>query len=46
MTWIHGPHTFKFGGNFRHIDQYGYNYAGVYPNTSFSTPTAMLRPHP
>lgn len=37
LTWIHGSHTIKFGMNARHIDQYGYNYGGVYPNTSFST---------
>jgi hypothetical protein len=37
LTWIHGHHTFKFGGQVRDTLQYGYNDAGIYPNISLST---------
>ena len=37
VTKVVGSHTFKVGGNIRHTDQYGYNYAGVYPNVTFGT---------
>lgn len=32
LTLLRGKHTFKAGFNFRRVLQYGYNYAGVYPN--------------
>ncbi len=49
VTKIVGSHTFKFGGNIRHTDQFGYNYAGVYPNVTFDTgngnaPPASVNP--
>jgi hypothetical protein len=37
VTKTIGSHTLKFGANIRHTDQYGYNYAGVYPNVTFDT---------
>ena len=36
VTWIKGAHTFKGGFNWRFTTQYGYNYAGVYPNITFA----------
>jgi hypothetical protein len=49
LTKIRGHHTFKFGGQFRDTDQYGFNDAGIYPNISLSTangniPAASLIP--
>ena len=49
LTKIHGNHTFKFGGQFRDTDEYGFNDAGIYPNVSLSTangnvPAASLIP--
>ena len=32
MSKVWNNHTFKFGGTFRDTKQYGYNYAGTYPN--------------
>ena len=37
LTKIHGNHTFKFGGQIRFTEQYGFNDAGIYPNISLST---------
>ena len=37
LTKVHGAHTFKFGGQLRFTDQYGFNDAGIYPNISLST---------
>jgi hypothetical protein len=34
MTKVRGNHTFKVGANVEFTKQYGYNYAGVYPNIS------------
>ncbi len=31
LTKVHGNHTFKFGGQLRFTDQYGFNDAGIYP---------------
>jgi hypothetical protein len=50
LTKIHGNHTFKFGGQLRFTDQYGYNDAGIYPNVSLSatangnTPPTSVNP--
>ena len=49
LTKVHGRHTFKFGGQLRFTDQYGFNDAGIYPNISLSTangntPSASLSP--
>lgn len=32
VSILRGKHTFKAGFNFRRVLQYGYNYAGIYPN--------------
>ena len=37
LTKIKGNHTFKFGGQVRFTDQYGYNDAGIYPQITLST---------
>jgi Carboxypeptidase regulatory-like domain len=37
LTKVRGKHTFKFGGQLRFTDQYGFNDAGIYPNISLST---------
>jgi hypothetical protein len=44
LTKIHGNHTFKFGGQVRFTDQYGYNAAGIYPNISLSTANSNVPP--
>jgi hypothetical protein len=36
LTLLRGRHTFKAGFNFRRVLQYGYNYAGVYPNVNLA----------
>jgi len=35
ITFLRGRHTFKGGLNWRYTTQFGYNDAGIYPNTSF-----------
>ena len=42
LTKVHGKHTFKFGGQLRFTDQYGFNDAGIYPNISLSTANGNL----
>ena len=42
LTKIHGSHTFKFGGQFRFTNQYGFNDAGIYPNISLSTANSNI----
>jgi hypothetical protein len=42
LTWIHGKHTAKAGINVRYTLQYGYNYAGVYPNATLATTYAPV----
>ena len=42
LTKVHGNHTFKFGGQLRFTDQYGFNDAGIYPNISLSTANGNL----
>jgi len=37
-----GHHTFKFGGQLRFTDEYGFNDAGIYPNISLSTANGNL----
>ncbi|HZL57844.1 MAG TPA: TonB-dependent receptor [Bryobacteraceae bacterium] len=37
LSWTKGNHTLKFGASLEFTQQYGYNYAGVYPNVSTST---------
>lgn len=49
ITKVHGHHTFKFGGQVRFTDQYGFNDAGIYPNISLgtgngNTPAAAVDP--
>lgn len=49
MTWIRGPHTFKWGFDTRYIDQYGYNDGNIYPTITFGTgngnaPPAAVNP--
>jgi hypothetical protein len=49
LTKVHGHHTFKFGGQVRLTDEFGFNDAGIYPNISLSTangniPAASVSP--
>ena len=37
LTKIWGKHTFKMGASIRSTTQYGYNFAGVYPNVTTGT---------
>jgi len=40
ITFLKGKHTFKGGFNFRRVLQYGYNFAGVYPNVNLTRTSA------
>jgi len=40
LTFLRGKHTFKAGFNFRRVLQYGFNYAGIYPNVNLSRTSA------
>jgi hypothetical protein len=42
VTKVHGNHTFKFGGQLRFTDEFGFNDAGIYPNVSLSTANGNL----
>ena len=42
--WIHGPHTFKFGGNVRHLDQYGFNDNNIFQTATFTTSNGNAPP--
>jgi hypothetical protein len=42
LSKVHGNHTFKFGGQLRFTDQYGFNDAGIYPNISLSRANGNL----
>ena len=42
LTKVRGHHTFKFGGQLRFTDEYGFNDAGIYPNISLSTANGNL----
>ncbi len=49
LTKVRGHHTFKFGGQLRFTDEFGFNDAGIYPNVSLTTangnvPAAALSP--
>ena len=49
LTKVRGHHTFKFGGQLRFTDEFGFNDAGIYPNVSLSTangnvPAASVSP--
>ena len=37
LTWIKGKHTVKAGANARYIDQYSYDYTGVYQDATLGT---------
>lgn len=44
VTKVHGNHTFKWGGQLRFTDEFGFNDAGIYPNISLSTANGNLPP--
>jgi hypothetical protein len=44
LTILRGKHTFKTGFSFRRILQYGYNFAGIYPNVNLSRTSAGNAP--
>lgn len=44
LTVLRGKHTLKAGFSFRRVLQYGYNYAGIYPDVSLSRTAAGNAP--